>query len=412
MPAESSSPLEVVINVVIKNPGNASVVDFKTQVLLSMTVGDLKAQICREYEGNPPPSSQRLIFSGSLLRDEGAHLADVLRSVDHTAPQIFHMVVSATGSAASSPVRTPGAAATTVGSRRSPLNDGGGASPPPPPWTFGTGTPRPFPLGGLASTPSSPQPANVGGASVPLPAAGSEPGGATTATYPSAAAAAAAVGAAPRSIGLLLRLGAQVVRQPPAHVRARGPVDRARDGAGLPLVTKNSSQLFVKGLVKRAPLAPVLVRSSLTFQLVRCASVVARAHLFVVVVHRDGGNEARGERSGGGRRREHVERGGGSWGSGSEGGVVIASIRRCHIINSAVSCSGAGVAAPTIRQLYAIHVHRHLLNPPRRHRRRCCHHPRRPCSQQRCFRDVLVASEFIGLPPSTIAAAFRAFILG
>jgi hypothetical protein len=47
---------------------------------------------CGEYEGNPPPSAQRIIFSGALLRDEKVKLTDVLRSADLTAPQVFHMV--------------------------------------------------------------------------------------------------------------------------------------------------------------------------------------------------------------------------------------------------------------------------------------------------------------------------------
>ena len=38
---------EPVVSVIIKNPPNASVVDFKTAVYASWSVGDLKARICQ-----------------------------------------------------------------------------------------------------------------------------------------------------------------------------------------------------------------------------------------------------------------------------------------------------------------------------------------------------------------------------
>jgi len=91
----SAAARPTVVSVVIKNPANASVVDFSlAEVPLWWSVGDLKRRICAEYDGNPPPASQRLIFAGSLLKDEKATIVDVLRSADLTAPQIFHMVVS------------------------------------------------------------------------------------------------------------------------------------------------------------------------------------------------------------------------------------------------------------------------------------------------------------------------------
>ena len=48
------------------------------EVPLALTVGELKTQIESEYEGNPPPNTQRIVYAGALLRDESAGLADVV----------------------------------------------------------------------------------------------------------------------------------------------------------------------------------------------------------------------------------------------------------------------------------------------------------------------------------------------
>ena len=128
MASEASAPAHREsdeVDVIVKNPANTSVVDFKTTVSVSSTVGDLKARIRDEYEGHPPPSSQRLIFSGALLRDEGAKLADVLKSSDLTTPQVFHMVVSQGGAGSSSSCPGGGppasASASPAGAARNPL---------------------------------------------------------------------------------------------------------------------------------------------------------------------------------------------------------------------------------------------------------------------------------------------------
>ena len=105
MSSPSATPTPASVTVVIKNPANNGNVDYSTEAPLGWTVGQLKLRIAREYDGNPPPSTQRIIFSGALLRDDDAVLRDVLGSADVTAPQVFHLVTSQSN--ASTPAGTP-----------------------------------------------------------------------------------------------------------------------------------------------------------------------------------------------------------------------------------------------------------------------------------------------------------------
>ena len=59
-----TSPALSRITVVVKNPANHGARISTTTVPASFTVGDLKRKIASELEGNPPPSTQRLIYSG------------------------------------------------------------------------------------------------------------------------------------------------------------------------------------------------------------------------------------------------------------------------------------------------------------------------------------------------------------
>ena len=68
-PAAAPAPSSVTL--VIKNPANnEGCADFSTEAPLALTVGALKLRIAREYEGHPPPNTQRLIFSGKQMNDE------------------------------------------------------------------------------------------------------------------------------------------------------------------------------------------------------------------------------------------------------------------------------------------------------------------------------------------------------
>ena len=78
----------------VKNPANHGSADYTTTVPASFTVGDLKRKIASELEGNPPPSTQRLIYSGALLRDDEQSLLATLGSADVSAPAVFHLVTS------------------------------------------------------------------------------------------------------------------------------------------------------------------------------------------------------------------------------------------------------------------------------------------------------------------------------
>jgi hypothetical protein len=69
------------------------------EVPLALTVGELKTQIESEYEGNPPPNTQRIVYAGALLRDESAGLADVVKASDlEQAAVVFHLVLPAEAS--------------------------------------------------------------------------------------------------------------------------------------------------------------------------------------------------------------------------------------------------------------------------------------------------------------------------
>lgn len=113
-PARTSPPTH--ITVVVKNPANHGSVDYTTSVPASFTVGDLKLRIASELEGNPPPSTQRLIYSGALLRDDAQGLLETLGSADLSAPAVFHLVTS--HSNASTP-------STSEARKRNPANDAG-----------------------------------------------------------------------------------------------------------------------------------------------------------------------------------------------------------------------------------------------------------------------------------------------
>ena len=89
-----TSPALSRITVVVKNPANHGSADYTTTVPASFTVGDLKRKIASELEGNPPPSTQRLIYSGALLRDDEQSLLATLGSADVSAPAVFHLVTS------------------------------------------------------------------------------------------------------------------------------------------------------------------------------------------------------------------------------------------------------------------------------------------------------------------------------
>eukprot|EP00967_Tisochrysis_lutea_P051152 scaffold63079_cov26-Tisochrysis_lutea.AAC.1 len=74
-----SSPHEVTL--VIRSPSTADDVDFRLRVpLATSTIGSLKARLAAEHPDHPPPSEQRLIFAGQLLRDD-AKAIDLLRQV-------------------------------------------------------------------------------------------------------------------------------------------------------------------------------------------------------------------------------------------------------------------------------------------------------------------------------------------
>ena len=135
-PAGASPPTH--ISVVVKNPANHGSVDYTTSVPASFTVGDLKLRIASELEGNPPPSTQRLIYSGALLRDDAQGLLETLGSADVSAPAVFHLVTS--HSNASTP-------STSEAKRRNPADDG--------PSRVAAG-PIPFPPPHVALTPSAP----------------------------------------------------------------------------------------------------------------------------------------------------------------------------------------------------------------------------------------------------------------
>jgi len=93
------------VSLVIKNPGNQSI-DFRTEIELSKTVGDLKQLIAQQYPNNPAPQAQRLIFSGKLLEDSNV-LTDLLKQHDTSFPQTFHLVVKTQPAQPPQPAPTP-----------------------------------------------------------------------------------------------------------------------------------------------------------------------------------------------------------------------------------------------------------------------------------------------------------------
>jgi Ubiquitin family len=98
MATEGSAPNvvpEKFVQLHIKNPTDGSGTSpFIIETVLSKTVGELKSDISVRYPMRPEASNQRLIFAGKLLRDDAA-LGNVLAGVDTSAPQTFHLVISA-----------------------------------------------------------------------------------------------------------------------------------------------------------------------------------------------------------------------------------------------------------------------------------------------------------------------------
>ena len=166
------------------------------EVPLALTVGELKARIESEYEGNPPPNTQRIVYAGALLRDESAGLADVVKASDLEAGAVvFHLVLPAEASStASTPASTPGA---TPASAREPGAETSTPSSAPSPadgrLPAQPGTPPPAPRADQQSAyPPQPEATPAFGFSNQPPPATTQPGSSqpttpatpTVATYP------------------------------------------------------------------------------------------------------------------------------------------------------------------------------------------------------------------------------------
>jgi len=65
---------------VIKDPSSYTDQDLRLSAPLSGTVLDVKQLITHAHSARPPPSEQRLIFSGRLLKDD-TPIAEVLQQV-------------------------------------------------------------------------------------------------------------------------------------------------------------------------------------------------------------------------------------------------------------------------------------------------------------------------------------------
>jgi hypothetical protein len=113
----------VAIQLVIKNPTATSVVH-SIVVDSESSVLQLKERLSVEYPGNPPASTQKLIFSGRLLQDAST-IGDLLAQHDTSFPQTFHIVVSSSLSSSSlsspSPTSSSSASSSTSPSRTTPV---------------------------------------------------------------------------------------------------------------------------------------------------------------------------------------------------------------------------------------------------------------------------------------------------
>eukprot|EP00232_Nephroselmis_pyriformis_P012051 CAMPEP_0182877640 /NCGR_PEP_ID=MMETSP0034_2-20130328/14880_1 /TAXON_ID=156128 /ORGANISM="Nephroselmis pyriformis, Strain CCMP717" /LENGTH=306 /DNA_ID=CAMNT_0025010491 /DNA_START=104 /DNA_END=1021 /DNA_ORIENTATION=+ len=143
-------PTELFVPLVIKNPSNNS--DFKVEVPLEWSVAELKRKLYREYDGNPDPEAQKLIYAGQLLIDTGIlreAFQQSLQSPDE--PRTLHMVVrEKNGSRSSSIAESP---APQVAEERSPASVASAPSTPVP--TLAAASPAPV----QEAAPSMPAPA-------------------------------------------------------------------------------------------------------------------------------------------------------------------------------------------------------------------------------------------------------------
>lgn len=80
------------VNLTIKN-ANTRFADFQIEIPLKDTIATLKQRLSEQYPENPPPSAQKLIFSGRLLQDQST-LEEILNQHDTSFPQTFHIVIN------------------------------------------------------------------------------------------------------------------------------------------------------------------------------------------------------------------------------------------------------------------------------------------------------------------------------
>ncbi|KAI8464788.1 MAG: hypothetical protein J3K34DRAFT_439138, partial [Monoraphidium minutum] len=83
---------EEVVELCIKNPGKHG--DFRMKAQAGTTLAEVQQLIQRDYDGNPEPKTQTLIYGGKVLKDTGLTLADVLpQPLGSSTPHNLHLVV-------------------------------------------------------------------------------------------------------------------------------------------------------------------------------------------------------------------------------------------------------------------------------------------------------------------------------
>lgn len=80
------------VELLVRNPSASFSKDLKLKISPAATIQALKEQLKEEYEGHPPPTQQKLIISGQIVKDTQL-LKDVLKHVRQSR-QVFSSSLS------------------------------------------------------------------------------------------------------------------------------------------------------------------------------------------------------------------------------------------------------------------------------------------------------------------------------
>eukprot|EP01122_Echinamoeba_exundans_P014894 TRINITY_DN685_c0_g2_i2.p1 TRINITY_DN685_c0_g2~~TRINITY_DN685_c0_g2_i2.p1 ORF type:complete len:344 (-),score=83.62 TRINITY_DN685_c0_g2_i2:57-1088(-) len=94
--------MDAPVTITVKSPVQST--DTQVQMPLSSTVLQLKQRLQQDHPAKPEPTSQRLIYSGRLLRDEEV-LSDVFLPSSRDLPIICHLVIRPPAAAPTAPMQ-------------------------------------------------------------------------------------------------------------------------------------------------------------------------------------------------------------------------------------------------------------------------------------------------------------------